>query len=78
MPVKLHAGLRIGEFTLIELMHEGGMSRLWSVSHAQIEGPLLMKLPRIDYGETVSQVVSFEVERMLMPVRACAAILRQR
>ena len=68
MPVKLHAGLRIGEFTLIELMHEGGMSRLWGVSHAQIEVPLLMKLPRIDYGETVSQVVSFEVERMLMPV----------
>lgn len=68
MPVNLHAGLRIGEFTLIELMHEGGMSRLWSVSHGQIEVPLLMKLPRIDYGETVSQVVSFEVERMLMPV----------
>ena len=67
MPVKLHAGLGIGEFTLIELLHEGGMSRLWSVSHAQIEVPLLMKLPRIDYGETVSQVVSFEVERMLMP-----------
>lgn len=68
MPVKLHVGLDIGEFTLVELMHEGGMSRLWSVSHARIDVPLLMKLPRIDYGETVSQVVSFEVERMLMPV----------
>lgn len=68
MPVKLHAGLKIGEFTLVELLHEGGMSRLWGVSHAQIDVPLLMKLPRIDYGEAVSQVVSFEVERMLMPV----------
>ena len=68
MPVKLHAGLQIGEFTLVELLHEGGMSRLWGVSHAQVDTPLLMKLPRIDYGETVSQVVSFEVERMLMPV----------
>jgi eukaryotic-like serine/threonine-protein kinase len=67
MPVKLHAGLDIGGYTLIELKHEGGMSRLWSVSHPRHSEPLLMKLPRIDYGEAVSQVVSFEVERMLMP-----------
>jgi eukaryotic-like serine/threonine-protein kinase len=67
MPVKLHAGLVIGGYTLIELQHEGGMSRLWSVSHPLHTLPLLMKLPRIDYGEAVSQVVSFEVERMLMP-----------
>jgi eukaryotic-like serine/threonine-protein kinase len=67
MPIKLHAGLDIGGYTLIELQHEGGMSRLWSVSHQGQDQPLLMKLPRIDYGEAVSQVVSFEVERMLMP-----------
>lgn len=67
MPVKLHAGLVIDGYTLIDLQHEGGMSRLWSVSHPQHANSLLMKLPRIDYGEAVSQVVSFEVERMLMP-----------
>ncbi len=76
MPVKLQAGLRIGEFSLVELLHEGGMSRLWGVSHAQIDVPLLMKLPRIDYGETVSQVVSFEVERMLMPLLGGAHVPR--
>lgn len=70
MPVKLHAGLEIAGYTLIQLQHEGGMSRLWSVSHPQHAEPLLMKLPRIDFGEAISQVVSFEVERMLMPLLA--------
>lgn len=70
MPVKLHAGLVIDGYTLIQLQHEGGMSRLWSVSHPHHAEPLLMKLPRIDSGEAVSQVVSFEVERMLMPTLA--------
>ena len=60
--------MAIGGFTLLELLHEGGMSRLWGVSHPDHTMPLLMKLPRIDYGEAVSQVVSFEVERMLMPM----------
>lgn len=67
MPVKLHAGLVIAGYTLIQLQHEGGMSRLWTVTHPQHVEPLLMKLPRIDFGEAISQVVSFEVERMLMP-----------
>jgi eukaryotic-like serine/threonine-protein kinase len=70
MPVKLRQGMVIGGFTLVEPLHEGGMSRLWSVTHPDHASPLLMKLPRIDYGEAASQVVSFEVERMLMPVLA--------
>ncbi|MBX3697731.1 MAG: universal stress protein [Dokdonella sp.] len=68
MPLKLQPGMSIGGYTLVEPLHEGGMSRLWSVTHPDQAMPLLMKLPRIDYGEAVSQVVSFEVERMLMPM----------
>jgi len=68
MPVRLEAGMVLGGFTLIEPLHEGGMATLWRVSHPAHAQPLLMKLPRIAYGESVSQVVGFEVERMLLPV----------
>ena len=68
MPVKLQPGLVIDGYELIEPVHEGGMARLWSVRNPQHDVALLMKLPRIDYGEAVSQVVGFEVERMLMPM----------
>ncbi|MEL1265156.1 bifunctional serine/threonine-protein kinase/universal stress protein [Pseudoxanthomonas putridarboris] len=68
MPVKLHAGLAIDGFTLEEPLHEGGMATLWRVRHPDHALPMLMKLPRIQYGEAVSQIVGFEVERMLLPV----------
>lgn len=68
MPVKLHPGMVIGDFTMVEPLHEGGMARLWRVRHPRHDVPLLMKLPRIEYGEAVTQVVGFEVERMLLPV----------
>lgn len=68
MPVKLHAGLAIDGFTLAGPLHEGGMATLWRVTHPDHALPLLMKLPRIQYGEAVSQIVGFEVERMLLPV----------
>ncbi|WP_411834388.1 serine/threonine protein kinase [Pseudoxanthomonas mexicana] len=68
MPRKLQAGMQLGGFTLVEPLHEGGMATLWRVTHPGHTLPMLMKLPRIDYGETVNQVVGFEVERMLLPV----------
>lgn len=67
MPVHLQAGFVIGEFTLVEPLREGGMATLWRVSHPRQAFPLLAKLPQVGYGEDVSRVVSFEVERMLMP-----------
>jgi len=67
MPVDLRPGFLIGEFTLVEPLHEGGMATLWRVSHPAQAFPLLAKLPRVGYGEAVSRIVSFEVERMLMP-----------
>lgn len=67
MPLQLHPGLVIGDFTLVEPLRAGGMATLWRVSHPQQAFPLLAKLPHVGYGEDVSRVVSFEVERMLMP-----------
>lgn len=67
MPMKLVPGMLLGGFTLLEPMHQGGMATLWRVSHPDHALPMLMKLPRIDYGEGINQLVGFEVERMLLP-----------
>lgn len=70
MPIKLQAGAVLGGFTLVEPLHEGGMATLWRVTHPRHALPMLMKLPRIAWGEAASQVVGFEVERMLLPALA--------
>ena len=67
MPVALAPGLVIDGFTLIAPLHEGGMATLWCVSHRRHAMPLLMKLARIGYGEASTQIVGFEVERMILP-----------
>lgn len=70
MPVKLAQGMHLDGFELLAPLHQGGMATLWRVVHPDHPGPLLMKLPRIGYGEAATQIVGFEVERMLMPVLA--------
>ena len=67
MPVRLVPGLEIGGFTLIVPLHEGGMATLWRVSHPEHTMPLLMKLARVGYGEAATQIVGFEVEKMILP-----------
>ena len=66
MPVPLKPGLVIDSFELIAPLHEGGMATLWRVSHPEHTMPLLMKLARIGYGEAATQIVGFEVERMIL------------
>lgn len=67
MTVHLLAGMTIDGFVLLEPLHEGGMATLWRVRHPDHPGALLMKLPRIGYGEAATQIVGFEVERMILP-----------
>jgi len=67
MPVRLHQGMTIDGFELLGPLHEGGMATLWRVRHPAHPGELLMKLPRVGYGETATQIVGFEVERMILP-----------
>ncbi len=67
MPVPLTPGLVIDGFELIAPLHEGGMATLWRVTHPDHAMPLLMKLARIGYGEAATQIVGFEVERMILP-----------
>lgn len=67
MPVPLTPELVIDGFELIAPLHEGGMATLWRVTHPDHAMPLLMKLARIGYGEAATQIVGFEVERMILP-----------
>jgi nucleotide-binding universal stress UspA family protein len=63
----LKSGDVIDGFVIGDLMHNGGMARLWSVSKAGIDIPLLMKVPRIGEGDDPAAIVSFEMEQMILP-----------
>jgi eukaryotic-like serine/threonine-protein kinase len=63
----LVSGDVIDGFTIGERVHRGGMATLWSVTHADIAMPLLMKIPLISEGEDPAAIVSFEMEQMILP-----------
>jgi len=54
-------------FTIGALLHTGGMARLFSVTKAGIDFPLLMKVPRMGEGDDPAAIVSFEMEQMILP-----------
>jgi len=63
----LEPGTVLDGFQIGELVHQGGMARLWSVSKPGIEVPLLMKAPILAEGEDPAAIVSFEMEQMIVP-----------
>ncbi|MGJ4942933.1 serine/threonine protein kinase [Bradyrhizobium sp. HKCCYLS1011] len=63
----LQPGAVFDGFTIGECVHAGGMATLWSVTHADIASPLLMKVPRVAEGEDPAAIVSFEMEQMILP-----------
>lgn len=63
----LRTGDEIDGFVIGELMHNGGMARLWSVSRPDINFPMLMKVPLIGEGDDPAAIVSFEMEQMILP-----------
>jgi len=60
-------GAVIDGFTIGECVHRGGMATLWSVTRADFDCPLLMKIPRVSEGEDPAAIVSFEMEQMILP-----------
>jgi eukaryotic-like serine/threonine-protein kinase len=54
-------------FVMEELIHRGGMARLWRVTKPGIDMPLLMKVPVLGEGQDPAAIVSFEMEQMIMP-----------
>lgn len=68
MPLPLvKPGAVIDGYTIGECMHAGGMAMLWTATHAGINAPLLMKIPRASEGEDPAAIVSFEMEMMILP-----------
>ena len=63
----LEPGTIIDDFRLDKIVYRGGMATLWRVSHAHMQMPLVMKVPRLDYGDDPAAIVGFEVEQMIMP-----------
>jgi serine/threonine protein kinase len=63
----LAPGNVVDGFAIGEVLHNGGMARLLSVSRADIDMPLLMKVPRIGEGDDPAAIVSFEMEQMILP-----------
>jgi nucleotide-binding universal stress UspA family protein len=58
-------------------LHSGGMGVLLQVEAPEDPGfPLLMKIPRLGYGEPAEAVVSYEVEQLVMSVLQGAHVPR--
>ena len=62
----LNAGIAIDGFRLEERLHRGGMADIWRVSRSDIDFPIVMKVPLLDFEGELSLIVGFEVEQMIM------------
>lgn len=63
---QLSPGMIIDGFRLDERLHRGGMAMIWRVSRDDIDFPIVMKAPFLDYEGDLSLLVGFEVEQMIM------------
>lgn len=64
---RLQLGAVLDGFRLEEVIHKGGMAMLWRVSRPDIAMPMVMKVPILLEGEDPANIVSFEMEQMIMP-----------
>ena len=64
----LRPGSVVDGFRVGEKIHEGGMAVLYRVEREGGEFPMLMKVPRLEFGSHPSCYVGFEVERMILEV----------
>jgi hypothetical protein len=60
-------GAVIDGFIIGECVHRGGMATPWSVTRADFDHPLLMKIPLMSEGEDPAAIVSFEMEQVILP-----------
>jgi len=59
-------GSEIDGYCLGEKIHAGGMAVIYRLTGPKGPLPLIMKLPRLGHGEPAANVISFEVERMVL------------
>jgi non-specific serine/threonine protein kinase/protein-serine/threonine kinase len=63
---QLTVGMTIDGFLLQERIHRGGMADIWRVRRGDINFPIIMKVPLLDFEGDISVLVGFEVEQMIM------------
>jgi eukaryotic-like serine/threonine-protein kinase len=63
---QLAVGMVIDGFRIDERMHRGGMADIWRVSRGDIDFPIIMKVPFLDFEGDIALLVGFEVEQMIM------------
>ena len=63
---QLAVGMIIDGFRIDERMHRGGMADIWRVSRGDIDFPIIMKVPFLDFEGDIALLVGFEVEQMIM------------
>ena len=59
-------GSVIDGFVLGERIHTGAMAMIYRLAGANGPLPLIMKIPKLGQGESAANVISFEVERMIL------------
>jgi serine/threonine protein kinase len=64
----LHPGSVVDGFHLGAKVHQGGMAVLYRVEREGDALPMLMKVPRLEFGSHPSCYIGFEVEQMIMEV----------
>ena len=60
---QLTVGMTIDGFLLEQRIHRGGMADIWRVSRGDIDFPIIMKVPLLDFEGDISVLVGFEVSR---------------
>ncbi|MEN3354039.1 MAG: eukaryotic-like serine/threonine-protein kinase, partial [Betaproteobacteria bacterium] len=61
-----HPGSEIDGFCLGELISTGSMAFIYRLAGPKGPLPLIIKIPRLGPGERTANVISFEVERMVL------------
>ena len=64
---RLSPGDIVEGFRLDKLLRTGGMSSIWRVSKADIDSPLILKIPFLRYDGDQLSIVSFETEKIILP-----------
>jgi nucleotide-binding universal stress UspA family protein len=62
----LNVGDELDGFRIEEKMHVGGMAVIYRVTHPDYEAPMIMKVPRLGFGEPGTTVIGYETEEMIM------------
>lgn len=67
MTSPVEPGAVIDGFTVGELVHSGGMGKLFRVTRPDLAVPLVMKVPLLGLDDTGASVVAFQTEATLLP-----------